>query len=843
MTPPQHERGEPPGQQPAGTAATDPDEELVERLAEAMRQRWERGERPLAEEFLGPHPQLGQRPELALDLLYEEVCLRQRFGLPAGVEVFTARFPRWREALAVLFDCQRLLEPLAPPESFPQAGERLGDFLLLAELGRGGTGPVFLARQSSLAGRPVVLKLTSRSEHEHLCLARLQHTHIVPLYAADVLPATRLRLLCMPYFGGATLAAVLQALAPLPVGRRTGRDLVEALGRTSGPDDDALPRQRPVCELLGRLSYVQAVCYVGACLGDALSHAHGRRLVHLDVKPANVLLAADGQPMLLDFHLAREPLAAGSVIADALGGTPAYMPPELRRAFEAARAGLPLPCGVDQRADVYSLSAVLYEALGGTVPLPPGRPPHLSRVNPGVSVGLGDLIERSLAADPARRHARAADLAEDLRRHLRDLPLRSVPNRSWKERWARWRRRNPRALRNASLAGAVLLSLLAAGLAFGVDYRRRVEEADRALQEGRQRRERGLHGEALATLQRGLDQLRHLPLSAERARKLREEMELVRAGQEEALRRGQLRRLHELADRLRSLHGQNLSRAQQRSLDERCGQIWRQRDDLVRRLRLGTDPATEDFLDVILLWLDRQPPGRDPDAVAVLDDLERLFGPSAAVRAEQSRRAGKAAAPADTPEPRSAWEHAALGRMRLQQGRVPEAEQHFERAWRMAPGDRWISFLLGQCAFRLGRYEEAVAAFSLCVGADPGNPVHYYNRALAHSALGRQERAVADLDQALRLDETFAPAWLQRGLLRLQAKQFSRARGDLRRALAAGSPPGVVHYHLGRLALAAGEPAEARRHLEQALRDAPGLEEARDLLPRLGGAGARAAPR
>ena len=89
-----------------------------------------------------------------------------------------------------------------------------------------------------------------------------------------------------------------------------------------------IPVEGPACRFLDRASYVQAVCWIGVCLADALQYAHERGLAHLDVKSSNVLLAADGQPLLLDFHLARELLPAGSPAPVSLGGTPGYMAPE-----------------------------------------------------------------------------------------------------------------------------------------------------------------------------------------------------------------------------------------------------------------------------------------------------------------------------------------------------------------------------------------------------------------------------------------------------------------------------------------------------------------------------------
>src|SRR5262249_2217884 len=119
-------------------------------------------------------------------LIYEELCLRREAGEEVGLAEVVGRFPRWRDRLEVLLDFDRLLLPADPP--FPEAGDSLGEFRLLAELGRGAHGRGFLASQPALAGRPVALKVPPREEREPLALARLQHAHIVPLYLVQDFP-------------------------------------------------------------------------------------------------------------------------------------------------------------------------------------------------------------------------------------------------------------------------------------------------------------------------------------------------------------------------------------------------------------------------------------------------------------------------------------------------------------------------------------------------------------------------------------------------------------------------------------------------------------------------------
>src|SRR5262249_2760392 len=160
---------------------------------------------------------------------------------------------------------------------------------------------------------------------------------IVPLYAVQDFPERNLRLLCMPYLGGATLHRLLEALRTVPLGQRTGRHLLAALDEIQAAVPVALPGRGPARRFLDQASYVQAVCGVGICLAEGLHSAPQRGLAPLDLKPPNVLLAADGTPMLLDFHLAREPLEAGAPPPEWLGGTPGYMAPEQHAAVVATR--------------------------------------------------------------------------------------------------------------------------------------------------------------------------------------------------------------------------------------------------------------------------------------------------------------------------------------------------------------------------------------------------------------------------------------------------------------------------------------------------------------------------
>lgn len=131
------------------------------------------------------------------------------------------------------------------PPVFPRIGDGIGGFRLVSELGRGAFGRVYLAEESGLGNRLVALKVSLPEGEEPRLLARLQHTHIMPIHSVHDNPESGFRLMCMPYFGGANLAQVLDATADHgPASHTTGRSLIEALDIVGQPIP-SVPRRVP----------------------------------------------------------------------------------------------------------------------------------------------------------------------------------------------------------------------------------------------------------------------------------------------------------------------------------------------------------------------------------------------------------------------------------------------------------------------------------------------------------------------------------------------------------------------------------------------------------------------
>ncbi len=832
--------------------SVDPDvATLSERLAAELADRWRRGERPRAEEYLDRHPGLWHEPEAAADLIYEEVCLRQEAGEADAAADALRRFPQWRAELELLLHFHNLIGPAQPPPDYPAVGTTVGEFRLIAELGRGARGRVFLASQPSLADRLVVLKLTPRDGREHLSLSRLQHTNIVPLHGVQEDRRRNFRLLCMPYFGGVTLARVLEACAAEPVGGRTGRRVLDVLDAAAGPRP-ALPPSGTMRHYLGRASYVRAVCSLGACLADALQYAHDHGLVHLDVKPSNVLLAADGQPMLLDFHLAREPIRADAPPEEWVGGTLQYMSPEQRAAVDAIQAGRRVPVAVDARSDVYSLGLVLYEALGGTFPPAGGGPPRLDACNPQVSRGLADVVHKCLARDSIDRYAEAGQLAADLRCYLADLPLRGVPNRSLLERWRKWRRRKPHATRLLAMGASVLLAIAAFLILIVAHTGQRYDEVRALLADGAHLREQGRYDEAIERLRAGLDRAREeLPVSDDLAKKFGDELALARSGRvaelvKQGVRQredGQLAKaidlfgraaqvaaglppgagvvhelraqtalaerlyaaeqLHRFTDRTRFLYGtESPDHAQVTKAAQQARAWWERRGGLLDD-SAATLPAAagrrlaDDVRDLAVIWADLQAELDPADraaaarrALAMLDEVEQQFGPSRVIERERERHAEAA-------------------------GLTAEAGAARRRGRQLEPKTAWEWYALGRSYLRADDPGAAAPALRRAVELQPdGLWPNFYDGVCAYR-LGRFDDAALAFTAC---NPKTAECYFNRALAYAKLGRPERALADYGRALALAPDWGAAALNRGIVYLQARAFDQAEADFDRALR-------------------------
>ena len=470
------------------TSSTGQDRNPVEALADDFLRRQRGGERPTLEEYCRRHP------ELADDI-------REVFPVLIRMEDLRSDGPDDATSDVAIHVATRL--------------ERLGDYRILREVGRGGMGVVYEAEQESL-GRRVALKVLPdaalsdsqqvlRFQREARAAARLHHTNIVPVFGVGCDDGHHYYV--MQFIPGMGLDAVLEELRRLrrgrgvasPADRPVSRGSVSAAavaqailtGRFSLTDPpgsepglngadatvtatadhlpvvppDAMP---PPVSLPGASAdslarsdpdrtFFRSVARIGLQVAEALEYANRQGVLHRDVKPSNLLLDPRGNVWVADFGLAKAADAEDITHSGDIVGTVRYMAPERF----AGRC--------DARSDVYALGLTLYELLV----LRPAfsaadrhelmrrvmsaEPERLRALVPHLPRDLETIVHKAIDRDPARRYATAAALAEDLQRFLEDKPIKARRVTA-AEQALRWARRNPAV---AALASGLMLALVA----------------------------------------------------------------------------------------------------------------------------------------------------------------------------------------------------------------------------------------------------------------------------------------------------------------------------------------------------------------------------------------------
>jgi serine/threonine-protein kinase len=276
---------------------------------------------------------------------------------------------------------------------------RIGRFYVLRELGRGTTGCVYLAHDPVI-GRDIAVKTLNpqltpveRAKYERhfvneaRAAGLLAHPHIITIHDACIEPGAPY--IAMEYLQGCELEKLLDG------------------GHHFKPDE---------------------VAHIVRKLAEALDHAHRRQVIHRDVKPANIFMAGDLHPKLVDFGIAQAPNRvpqdnggdAAAHPSHLLAGTPNYMSPEQAMGKH-----------LDARTDIYSLGAVMYEMLAGCKPFHSDDAEKLlhlvackvprapNDVDPRVPIVLSDIAMKAMSKRPERRYQTAQAMALDLKRYLR----------------------------------------------------------------------------------------------------------------------------------------------------------------------------------------------------------------------------------------------------------------------------------------------------------------------------------------------------------------------------------------------------------------------------------------
>ena len=461
--------------------------------------------------------------ENPIDPIAEDFVSRLRRGEHPSLTEYIARHPILADEIRDLFPALVLMEKARPLEhgkanlasqlsNLEKPPERLDDFRIVREIGRGGMGVVYEAIQESL-GRQVALKIlprrtTSKDSHsrrfqrEARAAARLNHPNIVPVYSVGEIDG--FHYYAMQFIRGVGLDVVTEEIKRIRtdglVGKQTGDnsvspecdnsfiELVEqsatelAQGMVSGvfslradlPDDVAHDQRHPstvqgaTWDAAKTLSihesgraYWTSVARIGENIALALQYAADQGVLHRDIKPANLLLDLEGKVWVTDFGLATELAGDGLTQTGDIIGTLRYMAPERLHG-----ASSPL-------VDVYSLGATLYELLTlkpmfGDLPrdqmlqavssVAPKKP---RSIDPCIPKDLETIVLKALAKEPKDRYSSAKLMAEDLRRFLDGKPI-LARGASALDQIGKWSRRNPAVASLLSIL-AVLVPLLLTG--------------------------------------------------------------------------------------------------------------------------------------------------------------------------------------------------------------------------------------------------------------------------------------------------------------------------------------------------------------------------------------------
>ncbi len=695
--------------------------------------------------------------------------------------------------------------PSIPPENssdrvrFPQ----VPGYEILDELGRGGMGVVYKARERRL-NRFVALKMILAGDHAGLyalerlrteaeTIARLQHPNIVQIYAigeCDGLP-----FVVLEFVEGGTLSERVDG-RPWPF--QTAAQLVE-------------------------------------CVSRAVSHAHQLGIVHRDLKPANILLTLDGEPKVSDFGLAKTAEHdSGLTRTQSILGSPSYMAPE--QAGGHAK-------DVGPAADVYALGANLYELLTGRPPfvapsvlttlemVKNAEPVSPRRLQPSLPRDLETICLKCLEKNPRERYESAEALADDLLAFLEGEAIRARPTSSC-ERAVRWVRKRP------STAGLILLSLVAlVGLAgswaaYRAENSRRAQDAIQNVE--------SLRARAGQFVRLGEESLRHADWAGARSQ-LSSALALIGTEARLGAMRTEVERLH--AESVRKLEEQKARDAARSRLNE----LQRLYDEAVfyqsdytglnteanvlasRRAALGAlelfdlDAAppvlkgarhealelqtirTTGYQLVLILaeataraFGDEDPTRQAFEALRILETATKLQAPSPAFylrRAALLKTLGDAEA-ADIERQkseaasRSAWsavDDFLVGQQAYRENDLRRAASSFHQVLSRQPDHFWAQYLLAVCDLKAHRAAAAQAGLLACQSRRPKFVWAYLLKGFAEAELREFDLAEADFQRAqeLGLDHEAQYVMLvNRGVLRIKRTQNDAAIADLEAAVA-----------------------------------------------------------
>ena len=794
--------------------------------------------------------------------ILEEFMTKLEAGAPLNSDDLTARCPALAEPLKACLASLEFMHGASLGLRDPRASEstfatlcqtdldRLGDFQLVCEIGRGGMGVVYEAEQISL-GRRVALKVLpfaaaldgrqlQRFKNEAQAAASLHHTNIVPVF--DVGCERGVHYYAMQYIEGQTLAAIIRNL-------RCGKD--SGLLGSSSPSGDrhaTSPTQATEAPAAA-LAHARAAAILGMQAALALEHAHELGVVHRDIKPANLLvdagsaiapggngdLASDVRLWVTDFGLAHcRQGQVGLTVTGDLVGTLRYMSPE---------QALARPIGVDHRTDLYSLGATLYEfltlepAFNGhdrhellrQIAIEEPRP--VRKVNKSVPADLETIVLKAMAKNREERYATAQEMASDLRRFLRDEPILARPLTLLK-RARRWARRHRPEMLSAAVASLAALTVLAGSIGWIMRDRAAqrarltaqldafAEESQRLQKEGKVPQAQAAAARAEALLPYGAAD----PAVAQRVKALvrelaEEQADVILLKSLEAVRLRQA----DVEDNHFVVH---LSRKEYEKAFMAYGlhKIAMAPEEAARALSRRPSPVRATLLAAMDHWLILASSEKAPEAawlkqVLGLADSDPWRQDLRLAREKNDRQAmEKLAREVDYAEQPSETLYVLEMGLR-QRGSIAAALALLRGAQQAFPADFWINHNLGMALKHCQppQREEAIRFLTVAAALKSDSPGVRYNLGNALAFAGRLDEATVAYRQAIRLKPDYAMAHFKLGWALGEQGQLDEAIAGCRRAIELKPDHPDLHYKLGNYLDDAGRPSEAEAAYRKAI--------------------------
>ncbi len=814
----------------ADLPATEKANVVVELVRSDIEYRWENGlsTRDI-DSYRQEFSQVFSQAERLREIAFEDCRQRLRHGQPIDSNQYAKRYG------IDVSDWQ--FEPIEPSTVTASRGlppnneyvraihDYFADFVPQLELGRGAAGRVYLASQGELAKRLVALKITNEPNFEPLQLAQLQHSNIVPIYSVH--RHDDWQAVVMPFMGHFTLGDFVKLSSGSNDRSRRGRELLSTVAertqetiRSQIPTtpNDTHPAATPVRDAFNwaelrfvpDLNYVQTCVWLVSHVAAGLAHAHRRGIVHSDMKPSNILIGHDGEPLILDFHLAHR---LQGERPNFIGGTLPYMSADHLRALNCGEAPT-------SESDVYSLGVILYQMLTGELPYPERKGPidevssqmiadrqskvaRPSSINPLISPDIDAIALKALSPEAKNGYACASELETDLRRHLDSFPPKYAKSFSPRERMHKWLTRHP-GIRSGgfiTLVAAALLTAILSWVAFRVNRDARKLDETRFTNAMRELNDTNavlvsgnFGGASLAdAIAKTMTVLRQNEIPDDAAPTWNSKLTPAARTQLGS----QLGEVHYLiaATHLQNLRGNLVEKDRQTELDS-----------AQKHHQIATELFGQQQLPNVVKWQAEQL--RDPTLASNEQEWER-FAKWVQVNKDLSSNS-------------THWlDQRLLAIEHYRQGDFRAATTLLESGLKDHASDYPSWLILGNAYAKAKNFAKAEMCYLVCQTLRPNAIEAYFNRGFARIEAGLFDGAIADFNRCIDLDSAVPEYFANRGFCYYNKRDFKNAESDLTKAIELGSTATRLYFFRSQVRAALGNKEGADADLATGLKLVP----------------------